>query len=322
MFASGRSLLPNSNLLAIWNFDGNLLNFSSGTGLNGSFNTGTTNNARLSGFLNESSPGAYGTGFISHATVINRGGTPNSFPNGFYKSAPFMTIPDNNTTGVTNTIIISNNSGNVANIEVFISVQHTWIGDLVLTLTAPNGQSRTIISNNGGAGDNILSFFGDAFNYLPSSAIYLPPWGFIKPIVNFGNIGNSVINGTWTLKAVDNAGGDQGVLQGWGLRFNNQTMVGTEQISSNLPDRFTLYQNYPNPFNPKTTIRFDLAANSRMKIVLFDLLGREILTIAEGEYKAGSYKSEFDASMLSSGVYFYKITAGDFTDTKKMMLVK
>lgn len=192
----------------------------------------------------------------------------------------------------------------------------------MVTLTAPNAQSRQIIVNNGGAGDNVLSFFGDAFNYLPNSSIYLPPWAFIKPIVTFGNIGNTLLNGTWSLKVVDNLAGDVGILQGWGLRFNNQTMVGVEPVNNNVPEKFTLYQNYPNPFNPNTTINFDLAKNTNAKIILFDILGREVITLVDEYMKAGSYKYEFDGSSIASGVYFYKIIAGDFIDTKKMTLVK
>ncbi len=322
MFVSGRALLPNSEIRGIWNFDGNLLNFSAFSGVNGSFNLGAVNNARLSAYNNEGSPGSYSTSFIAHSTVINRGGTPNSFPNGFYISTPFLSIPDNNTTGVTNTISVTNNPGNLSNIELFLSVQHTWVGDLVVTLTAPNGQSRQVIANNGGAGDNILSFFGDAFNYLPNSSIYLPPWAFIKPIVTFGNIGNTFLNGTWSLKVVDNAASDVGLLQGWGLRFNNQTMVGIEIVNSNIPQKFALYQNYPNPFNPNTSINFDVAKNGNVKIILFDVLGREVKTLVNEYFKAGNYKYNFDGFSLASGVYFYKIVAGDFTDTKKMTLLK
>lgn len=321
MFVSGRVLSSSTGLLACWNFDGNLRNFTTQTGINGSFNNGLTNNARFSAYVNEINPGNYSTAFVSHATVINRGGTPNSFPNGFYKAAPFVAIPDNNMTGIQSTINVPH-TGNVSVIEVFLSIEHSWVGDLVVTLTAPNGQSRTFLTNNGSAGDNILTFVGDAFNYMPNSSVYLPPWGFIKPMITFGNFGNSIIQGNWTLKCVDNASGDVGVLKGWGFRVNNSVMVGTENISSNVPERFNLYQNYPNPFNPNTNISFDIPKDCHVSITVFDLLGREVNHLINEFKRAGSYNINFNADGLASGIYFYRINAGDFSDVKKMTLVK
>jgi hypothetical protein len=85
---------------------------------------------------------------------------------------------------------------------------------------------------------------------------------------------------------------------------------------------FKLNQNYPNPFNPFTTILFSLAKKETVKLKIFDITGREIKTLVEGEYDAGEYKVEFNASKLSSGIYFYQITAGDFRETKKLQVLK
>jgi plastocyanin len=90
---------------------------------------------------------------------------------------------------------------------------------------------------------------------------------------------------------------------------------------------FELKQNFPNPFNPKTKIKFTIPAdqkNGMSKVVLkvFDVLGNNISTLLDEEKPAGSYEIEFDASELSSGIYFYKLQAGNFIDTKKMILMK
>jgi len=89
-----------------------------------------------------------------------------------------------------------------------------------------------------------------------------------------------------------------------------------------VPTQFELKQNYPNPFNPTTTIRWQSPIGSWQTLKIYDLLGREVATLVD-EYKpAGSYEVEFDASDLSSGVYFYRLQAGEFADTKKLILMK
>ena len=89
-----------------------------------------------------------------------------------------------------------------------------------------------------------------------------------------------------------------------------------------VPDRFSLSQNYPNPFNPSTKIKFDIKETGFVKLKVFDVLGMEVETLVNEKLSAGSYETTFDGSKLSSGVYFYKIDAGDHTDVRKMTLVK
>jgi photosystem II stability/assembly factor-like uncharacterized protein len=96
---------------------------------------------------------------------------------------------------------------------------------------------------------------------------------------------------------------------------------------SKLPEYFDLLQNYPNPFNPQTKIKFDIPANakgqtSNVRLVIYDMLGREIATLVNEELKPGTYEADWDASNFSSGVYFYRFVAGDFAETRKMVLMK
>jgi hypothetical protein len=97
------------------------------------------------------------------------------------------------------------------------------------------------------------------------------------------------------------------------------------------PKEFSLEQNYPNPFNPSTRIEFIVPANviesetKKFQLVtlkVYDVLGNEIATLVNEEKPAGSYDVKFDASQLSSGIYFYKLKAGSFVGTKKMLLLK
>jgi len=94
---------------------------------------------------------------------------------------------------------------------------------------------------------------------------------------------------------------------------NNETVV---------PEKYSLGQNYPNPFNPETKIDFTIPKNSFVSIKIYDITGKEISTLVNTDMKKGSYTVDFNASNISTGVYFYKITSGSFTDTKKMILIK
>jgi len=121
---------------------------------------------------------------------------------------------------------------------------------------------------------------------------------------------------------------DSGV-PGDGFYFDNfrvvnytDTLVGIVQIGNEIPMKFALFQNYPNPFNPVTKIKFDIPVHSKTLISVYDITGKFIAEAVNQNLQPGSYSIDFDASRLSSGVYFYKINAGNFIDVKKMILVK
>jgi len=104
--------------------------------------------------------------------------------------------------------------------------------------------------------------------------------------------------------------------------YNSNFTIGINQISSEVPLKYSLSQNYPNPFNPKTIIRFQLPSFSKVSLKVFDILGREVQTLVNESMKPGTYETSFDGSSFSSGVYFYKLTSGDFLETKRMILLK
>jgi len=87
-------------------------------------------------------------------------------------------------------------------------------------------------------------------------------------------------------------------------------------------EEYALHQNYPNPFNPSTQISYDLAGASKVSLKVFDLLGREVISLVDGTQTAGRYTVSFDAASLPSGMYFYRLETAEFTDMKKMMLLK
>ncbi|MEO8167221.1 MAG: T9SS type A sorting domain-containing protein, partial [bacterium] len=93
-------------------------------------------------------------------------------------------------------------------------------------------------------------------------------------------------------------------------------------INETIPKRTQLFGNYPNPFNPSTTITFDLSKAGFVSLKIYDILGREVSTLLNENSKAGRYSRVFDASQLSSGVYFYRLQAESFTQTRKLLFTK
>ncbi|MBK8553187.1 MAG: T9SS type A sorting domain-containing protein [Ignavibacteria bacterium] len=106
------------------------------------------------------------------------------------------------------------------------------------------------------------------------------------------------------------------------VNYNAGSTIGITNISSAIPDSYTLSQNYPNPFNPVTNLEFGISMTEFVSLKIYDMLGKEVATLVNEELDPGTYKYSFDASGLTSGIYFYKITAGDFTETKRMNLIK
>jgi hypothetical protein len=88
------------------------------------------------------------------------------------------------------------------------------------------------------------------------------------------------------------------------------------------PDGFALYQNYPNPFNPNTVISWQSSVGSNIKIIVYDVLGNELEILVNNYFEAGNHRINFDANGLPSGIYYYRIVSGNFTQTKKMLLLK
>jgi hypothetical protein len=123
--------------------------------------------------------------------------------------------------------------------------------------------------------------------------------------------------------------GSNGCVVGWSCASNGTIakmtgtpIVGIENPNSQVPQVYALEQNYPNPFNPTTNIRFALPKAGMVELKIYDILGREVAVLLNNVTPAGNHTVEFDASQLSSGVYFYTLKAAEFTETKKMALIK
>jgi hypothetical protein len=141
-----------------------------------------------------------------------------------------------------------------------------------------------------------------------------------KPFIS---ISNSVLHVVWT----DNRDGNYEIY----YKRNPTGNVGIQNINSEIPKEYKLMQNYPNPFNPSTVISFSVpdgfpigAVGNDKNVVLkvYDILGKEIATLVNEPLQPGTYEATFDGSNLMSGVYFYRLQSGEFTDTKRMLMIK
>jgi len=136
---------------------------------------------------------------------------------------------------------------------------------------------------------------------------------------------------TWTMPTATGINND-GTIVGWAeeageirlflLTPGEPTSVAEGKAPNRIPDEFQLMQNFPNPFNPSTVIRYDLPRASDVRIEVFNLLGQRVLALVEAWQPAGQYSARLDGSELATGVYIYRMKAGEFSATRRFMLLK
>jgi photosystem II stability/assembly factor-like uncharacterized protein len=203
-------------------------------------------------------------------------------------------------------------------------------GDLAYRSTN-SGVSWVIQLNLPGTGVfNAAANLGSAFWYGRGTEIYFSS----NEGVNYNLQYTSPSAGTYNQLSFFYSAGNNilTTVRGWGVTNNGAIShysdpIGIINISNKVPGKFRLYQNYPNPFNPVTNIRFDVPSNvkgekSNVKIVVYDIQGKEIAVLVEANLIAGTYEYSWDGSMYSSGVYFYKLISDGFSGIGKMLLVK
>ena len=187
-----------------------------------------------------------------------------------------------------------------------------------------NTQSATGTGNYGGITGgpyiitgNALGFF-NLFSVRNSNIIYTSSnngvnWSSLHtaPSGTYRHIGsNYLASESWAVR--DNGG----------ITYIYMSPAGINQISNEIPGQFSLNQNYPNPFNPNTVISYQIAASNFAKIKVYDILGNEITTLVNEKQNSGSYSVEFNGANYPSGIYYYKLEAGDFSEVRKMILLK
>jgi subtilisin-like proprotein convertase family protein len=225
-----------------------------------------------------------------------------------YCESPAAPILDNQTTTDVLTIPAGDDAS-ITSIEVYLNITHTYIGDLLITLTSPAGTAVVLHNRSGSSADNIVGWY-------PSQLI---------PAGNLGLYVGQQMAGNWTLTVADQAGGDVGTLNQWCLRIVHGS--GQSTPVADLPTVFKAYANYPNPFNPRTTVRFDLPRTMDVSLRIYDVSGRLVCTLVDEVLPAATHSIAWDGQddtgrRVASGVYYYRLIAGENSTTQKMMLVK
>ena len=139
-------------------------------------------------------------------------------------------------------------------------------------------------------------------------------------LISWGTANPTVTEVTASGKKVYEMSFDEGVYTYRAFRYEWPPVIASVQRTL-TPAQYRLAQNYPNPFNPSTTIQFSIAQQSHVKLEVFDMLGQRIATLTDGERPAGDYSERFDGTRVASGVYLYRLRAGSFTATRKMLLI-
>ena len=290
-----------------------------------------------------------GTGRPLAGTFAEADGTANTTANSYVS---FYASTVNDSAGSWGTIIPNNLANGVRRVEERkLSNLTMAIGDIANSNISPDGSWNGINTVNPSGGTTAINIYSYAtlpvkLSTLNSTVIgrnIKLNWSTASEINNAGlEIELKIEKGKW--KMVGFVKGSVNTSKPVNYSFEDTKLnsgkynYGLKQIDNNgnfeyfnlssvveiaLPTKFDLSQNYPNPFNPVTKINFDLPADSKVTVIIYDLLGREVTKLLDNEFRtAGYYTVDFDASRFASGVYFYSFSADKFRSVKRMMLIK
>jgi len=193
----------------------------------------------------------------------------------------------------------------------------TYTYTLTLTTTGGNGKYGVDIAAKTGT---LAVISGQGLKVSGTELVQSAAITWVSPKAITFSYTAPAVSGTDTLYATVDRG--YAGAYNWAPNKGIKVKLPTGLINNETPVKFYLSQNYPNPFNPVTKINYGVMKSSNVKITVFDMLGKEVSSLVNGFQTAGNYYATFDASKYSSGIYYYKIEAGDFVEVKKMTLIK
>jgi len=207
-------------------------------------------------------------------------------------------------------------------ININVPGTDSWTGQIAFTSAPANGHSFKVEIGywNGtnfiaGGPDATLTGNGSktVFTYTTDASAFT---------VNTGNYLALRITNNSTLSYAVQTGGAWSYCSSPNSSKNYLVSVENNSMTENVPKEYALHQNYPNPFNPVTKISYEIPVKSQVTLKVYDMLGREVARLYDGEREAGRYEAEFNGMRFSSGVYFYKLEAGSYKAVKKLLLLK
>lgn len=200
---------------------------------------------------------------------------------------------------------------------------------LLLSIVANASAAKYIIQFGGSFGlhylpDSINVFVGDTIQWQGNFTMH-PLSSTSVPVgaVSFHQGSSDVFDYVITVEGAYLYQCDVHFSSGMKGKFFASALTGVKNTrTSSLPNTFRLWQNFPNPFNPTTTISFDIPSPTHVSIKVYNLIGEEVAKIVDENMGAGSYSKSLNAASLTSGVYFYQLNAGQFSETRKFVLLK
>lgn len=228
-------------------------------------------------------------------------------------------LPPNNTTNYTSRFYIKDTSG--VGFLFGISKGAASGGPIVYGTTIYQLNTTYMVVfkykfNTGSTTDDEMSFYVFSSS-LPNTE---PPTPTVGPVT--GTVTDATSLGRVALRQGSSSSSPTVVIDGIAVTTSWAAISTSVKNVSNVADKFSLSQNYPNPFNPSTNIQFSIPNAQFVTLKVFDILGKEVATMINEKLYAGTYEKSFNASMLNSGVYFYRLQTENYSDTKRMTLIK
>jgi subtilisin-like proprotein convertase family protein len=227
-----------------------------------------------------------------------------------YCENPSQSIPDSSPAGVYDYLTFPDDV-EITEIGIYVSITHTYIGDLIVDLTSPEGTTVRLHDRSGGSAHNIVGWYpGELAVDGPGSLDDL--------------IGENA-QGEWSIWVSDNAAADVGVLNTWCVRVVGG--VGTGVADMEVPRTYVLGGVSPNPFNPMTTVTYATPTSGHVALAVYNVAGQLVKTLVDGAETPGWHTVTWDGrddrgGSVASGVYFARMMADGFTGSTKMVLLK
>ncbi len=229
-----------------------------------------------------------------------------------------------------NVYVTGRNTGDFATIKYNSSGVQQWVS----TYNGPGNafdEATSITVDSSGNSYVTGTSYGNATTQYDFATVKYNPSGVQQWVQRYNGPGNFydtpysiAVDGSGNVYVSGSSGGSGTGLDYATLRYSQLT--GLQSPPNEIPAEFKLYQNYPNPFNPTTKIKFSIppykGGQGDVSLIIYDVLGKQVQTLVNGTLSPSAYEVSFDGSNLPSGVYYYRLEAGDYTDTKKLVLIK
>jgi len=226
-------------------------------------------------------------------------------------NSPALAIPDSNPAGAYDTITFAEDM-DIRDAEVYIDITHSYIEDLIVDVTSPEGTTVRLHNRTGGSANNIIGWY--------DSELTIDGPGVLSDFTGESTMGD------WTLWVSDNAGADLGTVNEWCVQVIGSLPTGVDE-ELGTPMGYVLRGVSPNPFNPVTKVSYGSPSDAHIRLAIYNVAGRLVRTLVDGEVGAGYHVAVWEGRdnngvEVGSGVYFCRMEAEGFDDSTKMVLLK